>query len=242
VLVLRTLGAPERRRLRGRRARPVDAAEPEPVPTVRATIVRAQPFDSADEAAAWLSGLRADRGEVEAELASAVRDLNRARHARRAAAADPYAGDISSDHALVVRLGYGAGVEVAEGRFAAAVELPPFAARRARRSMESPDERFAALLGGRDRPLMAEELVLRARSDLDAGRERELALQARIALEALTAELGPEVDTDLEAHREPLERAAAAALRPGEEPPAGKAMVEAMAAMERILRRRRLGG
>jgi hypothetical protein len=241
VLVLRTLGAPERRHLRARRARPVDAAEPEPVPTARATIVRAQPFGSSGEAAAWLGGLRADRSGAEAELASALRLLNRARHARRTAAADPYAGDLSADHALVVRLGYGAGVEVAEGRFAAAVELSPSAGRRARRSMESPDERFAALIGGRDRPLMAEELVLRARSDLDAGREGELALQARIALEALTAELGPETVADLEAHREPLERAAAAALRPGAEPPAGEAMAEALAAMERVLRRRRLG-
>ena len=51
--------------------------------------------------------------------------------------------------------------------------------------MEAPDERFAALLGAREQPLVAEELVLRARMDLDAGRPREAALQARVALEAL---------------------------------------------------------
>ena len=60
-------------------------------------------------------------------------------------------------------------------------------ARRARRSMEAPEERFAALLGGREEVLPAEELVLRARADLNAGRLREAALQARVALEALLA-------------------------------------------------------
>ena len=54
-----------------------------------------------------------------------------------------------------------------------------------------PQERLAALLGARDAPLAAEELALRARVDLDAGRRREAALQLRIALEAGLAELEP---------------------------------------------------
>jgi hypothetical protein len=54
-----------------------------------------------------------------------------------------------------------------------------------------PQERLAALLGGRDAPLAAEELALRARIDLDAGRRREAALQLRIALECGLAELEP---------------------------------------------------
>ena len=45
------------------------------------------------------------------------------------------------------------------------------------------------MLGGRDSLLVGEELLLRARLDLDAGRPREAALQARIALEALLGEL-----------------------------------------------------
>ena len=40
--------------------------------------------------------------------------------------------------------------------------------------------------------LACEELVLRARADLDAGRFREAALQARVALESLLAEM-PEI-------------------------------------------------
>ena len=97
--------------------------------------------------------------------------------------------------ALVARIGLGDGESVADGRFAEAWELPPPGARRTRRSMEAPEERFAALVGGHGSPLAAEELVLRARADLDAGRTREAALQARVALEALLAELeSPAVD------------------------------------------------
>ncbi|HEV2812951.1 MAG TPA: hypothetical protein VGW10_06840, partial [Solirubrobacteraceae bacterium] len=44
-------------------------------------------------------------------------------------------------------------------------------------------------LGGRDAALACEDLALRARTDLDAGRVREAALQLRVALEAALAEL-----------------------------------------------------
>jgi hypothetical protein len=83
--------------------------------------------------------------------------------------------------------------------------------------------------------LAAEELVLRARSDLDAGRDREAALQARVAIEALIAETG--TDT-LEAERAAVIAAAASALA-GDAP---EGVEEAVAAMEALLRRRRLGG
>ena len=103
------------------------------------------------------------------------------------ASADPYATEVSPERALVARVGYGSGDEVADGRFGEARELPAHGARRARRSMEAPEERFAALLGGREEVLPAEELVLRARADLNAGRLAEAALQARVAIEALLA-------------------------------------------------------
>ena len=101
--------------------------------------------------------------------------------------------------------------------------------------MEAPEERFAAILGGHEPPLAAEELVLRARADLDAGRSREAALQARVAVEALIAETG---ERSLEDHRQVVIDAAAAAL-------AGErlgGLEDALAAMEALLRRRRLGG
>ncbi len=142
--------------------------------------------------------------------------------------------DVSAERALVVRIGYGGGAAVADGRFGEALELPRAGARRVRRSMEAPEERFAALLGGHEPPLVAEELVLRARADLDAGRAREAALQARVAIEALIAETGT---ADLDREREAVIAASSAAL--AGEPPDGVESV--VAAMESLLRRRRLG-
>jgi hypothetical protein len=240
VLVLGTLGAPERRGLRGRRARPVEEAEPEPVPTSRATVVRPEPFGSREEAAEWLAGLRGNDSAMEGELDAALRILNRALRAHRAAAADPWLAEVSADRALVARIGFGRGEAIAEGRYGEALELPRAGARRVKRSMEAPEERFAALLGARSEALVGEELVLRARADLAAGRPREAALQARVALEALLAELpGAEALADL---RSAVAEAAGAALR-GELDAAGTASIEeAVQAMEAALRRHRMRG
>jgi hypothetical protein len=248
VLVLSTLGAPERRRLLPGRARPraVESAEPEPVPTTRATVVRGAPFPSEDEAAAWLEGLRGDDDRLDGEVDAAVSVLNRALHSHRVATADPYVTEVSPERALVVRIGYGSGEEVADGRYGECVELPRSGRRRSRRSMEAPEERFAALLGGREDVLPAEELVLRARADLNAGRLAEAALQARVAIEALLAadvassESGA-AGASLGDHREAIGAAANAALR-GELPgDSAAALGEAVAAMELALKRRRLG-
>jgi hypothetical protein len=235
VLVLVTLGAPERHWLRDRRPREVDAVAPEPVPTSRATVARPEPFPTPEAAAAWLHGLRRDTEARDEELEHALAILNRALRAQRAAAADPYVADVSAERALVVRIGYGRGEAVADGRFGEAFELPRAGARQVKRSMEAPEERFAAILGGRETPLAAEELVLRARADLDAGRRREAALQARVAIEALIAETG---ERSLEEDREVVIEAAREAL--AGEPSSG--LEDALAAMEALLRRRRLGG
>lgn len=233
VLVLGTEGAPPR----SRKPRPVADAQPEPLPSARATVVRPEPFGSAAEASEWLAGLRADAEELELELGSALAVLNRALRAQRAATGDPYFAELSADRALVARVGYGAGEAVADGRFAEALELPRPGARRVKRSMETPEERFAALLGARERALVAEELVLRARADLNAQRTREAALQARVALEALIAELGV-----LAERREAVGAAANAALVGDLGDGDLRALTEAVQAMEAALRRHRLGG
>ena len=92
-----------------------------------------------------------------------------------------------------MRIGYGSGEEVADGRFTAAREVDvraSGASRRRRREEElRPQERVAAVLGGRERLDACETLLLRARADLDAGRDREAALQLRVGLEALLVEL-----------------------------------------------------
>jgi hypothetical protein len=201
-------------------------------------LIRPQPFGSREEAEAWLAGLRDDDDKADAELAEAARRLAQVLHAQRVAAADPAVPEGDPDKALVVRIGFGAGEQVADGRFASAWELPQGVRTRAKRSMEAPDERFAAILGGREQALACEALVLRARSDLDGGRVREAAFQARVALEALLAELP---GTDLADQRGPVGDAANAALR-GELTEATAAAVEdAVHAMETALRRRRLG-
>jgi hypothetical protein len=191
VLVIATLGAPTTRFaggaglwLRGRRPK---AASPAPaaVTTSRVTLVDAQPLDDPDAAERWLRAA----GDAEADAAVAV--LNRVLHLHRAATADPHVREVRREQAVVVRVGFGDGEQVADGRWRRALELP--AARRAVRRSAAlrPQERLAALLGGRDAALACEELALRARQDVDAGRRREAALQLDAALTAALAELEP---------------------------------------------------
>lgn len=220
--MLRTLGAPQRRLVGRRRTKDVSGASVEPVPTSRATIVRATPFDSTDEADAWLDATASDNDDA---VSVAARELNFVLRSHRAAASDPYARDVRADHALVVRLGYGEGEQVADGRFGRAVELPREPPKRKRDEALAPQERLAAVLGGRDMLLIGEELLLRARLDLDAGRPREAALQARIALEALLGELDDRFGAPLRPMREQVARAANAALD-GDLPESDAAAVE----------------
>jgi hypothetical protein len=105
----------------------------------------------------------------------------------------------------------------------------------------APDERLAALLSHREELLACEELVLRARTDLDAGRPREAALQARVALEAALAELRGD-ETGLAAHREAVARAANEALSGDPSSELQDGVSGAVKGIETALRRRRLGG
>ena len=223
MLVLDTLGATERRRLKGRRGRTLTDAEPEPVPTARATVIRAEAFASPEEAHAWLESVRRDEEARDAEIADALRRVNRAIRAQRAAAGDAYLREVSLGQALVLRLGYGSGESVAYGRFEEAWEAPP-GRKKVKRSMARPEERFAALIGAREQAGVAEDLVMRARLDIDAGHVREAALQARVALEALLAE------------------AAAAALRGPLDSATAAAVTDAVDHLEAALRRLRLAG
>jgi hypothetical protein len=196
VLVLATLGAPERRRLRERRGRPA-AAEPPPAPvtTARVTVVDAEPVP-VTEAERWLAAA----GPEDAERALA--QVARAVRAHRLASGDPSVREPGLSQALVVRAGHGAGEQVAEGRWSAARELPPARAGRRRRVAGlQPQERLAALLGGHEHALACEELTLRARHDLDTGHVREAALQLRAALDAALGELPAAAKTSADLQR-----------------------------------------
>jgi hypothetical protein len=185
------------------------------VVTGRATIIDVgEPFGDRAQAQAWLAGAGED------DLAIGLRVLNRVLHAHRVATADPYAGTVSRAQALVARIGFGAGEQVADGQWAQAREL--LAPRRSGRRTTAlhPQARLADALTGRGRLLACEELVLRARLDLDQDRPREAALQVLVALDAAVAELAvdPLADAladrldELRAQRDPVAAAGQSAL------------------------------
>ncbi|WCB95876.1 hypothetical protein DSM104299_04627 [Baekduia alba] len=189
VLVLETIGAPPRRRRRSRFGRSAGRAEPSPaissVPVTVATLVGAAPIGDPDTAAAWLAST-----DLQAEVARAVDVLNGVLHAQRVVRADPFVREVAAEQALAIRVGIGRGDDVAHGHWEDALLVdPPALAVQRRVHALRPQERFAALLAGRDVALAAEELTLRARLDLDRGRTREAALQLRVALEAALSEL-----------------------------------------------------
>ena len=155
VVVVRQLSAAERRRPR-RRPRGEEAdATPREVTTWRITIIDARALAGADAAADWLR-----RADHDAVVTDAIERLSRVLHLHRIAAADPAARDLAAEQALVVRIGYGSGEQVADATWDAAVVLPaPKESRRPRTAALRPQERLAALLGGRDAPLACEELA-----------------------------------------------------------------------------------
>ena len=246
MLVLATLGAPQRRWLRGRRPRAA-APAPAPVSTARATLVGARPFAARAAAESWLREAVAD-SEEQAQAGLAV--LNRILYLHRVASADAHVREVGLDQALVVRLGFGEGEQVSTGHWVRAVEVPrrPTAHRRA--AALRPQERLAALLGTRDVALACEELALRARQDVDAGRRREAALQLDVALLAALAELEPwAARGDLAARLDELSRlrpavaaAAQAALQGGVDDEHDEAVRLALERLEAALRARTAPG
>ena len=244
IVVIGGLQAPRRagrgrRALRPRRAR--DAA-PAPVDVTRATVIDAAPLYERDAAEEWLARAAADDPGGVVERALAV--LNRTVSGYRVAAADPYVPDPDPARATVVRVGYGTGEQVAHGEWEAARVLPPRAPGQRRALV--PQQRVAALLSGRDVALACEELALRARGDLRAGRLREAAMQAHLALEAAVAELGSwraqgvmaERLEDLAARREAVAAAANAALEGGLDDAGAEAVEAALGRVEAALRAR----
>jgi hypothetical protein len=254
VLVVQTLGAPPPPARRRRRPRKAEAgAEPAALPLTRVTAVRAfSPFEDEADAAAWLDGATEAEDTADALVADGVGLLNRALHVHRVASADPQAHELTPERAVAVRIGYGDGEEVADGRFSAAREVDVWAsgASRRRRRQEDlrPQERVAAVLGGREQVEVCETLLLRARADLDAGRDREGALQLRVGLEALLVELkgaatDPEHESDmglLNSRRSEVGEAANAALHGDLSAQQKHQVQELLEICERILRRRRI--
>jgi DNA-directed RNA polymerase specialized sigma24 family protein len=249
VLVLTTLAAPERRGACGwaagrrpRRAAP--GAPPAEVPVTRATVVDAEPFPSRAAADAGGPARRRGRGGGPSGSSTASCTPSAPPPPTRTC------GRCAREQALVVRVGVGEGEQVAHGlggrrRASRAAARPAGGRGRAC----APQERLAALLGGRDVALACEELTLRARIDLDAGRGREAALQLRVALEAALAELvpwgdRPEVADRLAALRAGARRvgdAANAALQGGLDDATQADVERVVGALEEALRARTAG-
>lgn len=236
VLVIATTGAERRGRRRRRRPVTADAT----VAVGRATLIAADPLQI--DADAWLR-----EADLEAEATAALATLNRAVDLHRIAAADPHVPTLSRGQCLLVRVGTGAGDQVADGHWTRAVLLGPAPApKRDRTSVLRPQERLGAILGGRDVALACELLTLRARADVDAGRWREAAFQLRVALEAALAELLPwsgqgDIDEridELRTMRGAVGEAANAALQGGLDDPRIADVVQVLERVEAALRAR----
>ncbi len=248
------MGAPAPRARRRRRRSSSADPEPTPLTLTRVTAIRAfAPLADEEEAARWLDEVCEAEDTVDVLAEEAIALLNRALHAQAVSAANPSAHtQLSPERAERVLIGYGSGEETAQGRFrdARQVDLGSrFGSRRRQREEElRPQERVAAVLRGREQLDACETLLLRARADLDAGRDREAALQLRVGLEALLAELksalsdpGHERDMGLLQERKSEVGAMANAALEGEINQDQQAqMEELLEVCERVLRRRRV--
>lgn len=253
VLVLQTLGAPPaaRRRRRPKRAEAGEGAKP--LTLTRATAIRAfAPFAEEAEASRWLDEACEAEDTVDVLVDEGLDLLNRALHAQAVASADPGSrSELAAEGAERILLGFGTGEETSVGRFrdARLVDVAPRASRRRRREEElRPQERVAAMLGGRERADACETLLLRARADLNAGRDREAALQLRVGLEALLVELkgaltdpGHEEDMGvLNERRGEAGKAANVALQSELSAEQRNQVEELLKLSERVIRRRRV--
>lgn len=255
VLVVETLGAPappRRRRRRPRESAPDSG--PQTLPLARVTVVRStQPFAGEEGAARWLDDVVADDAAVDDLVAEGLALLNRALHVNAVASGDPHPQAYAPGRTAAVRIGFGSGEQVADGEFNSAREIDVqggVSRRRQRTEALRPQERFAGVLGGRERLDACETLLLRARADLDAGRTREAALQLRIGLDALLVELKDALDdpahaediATLESRRDQVAGAARAALQGDLNATQPDTVEELTAICERVLRRRRVIG
>jgi hypothetical protein len=159
------------------------------VPLTRVIVTGTERFRVRSEALEWLEATVSDTQRRAALVRSATRLLNKALNALRAAARDPLVQDVGATRALAVRIGFGEGEEIAEGRWSEARQLPP--PRRGRLDDVDPQTRVAAVLAGREEVHPAETLLQRARLDLEQGRVDEAVYGLSAASTALDDLPGP---------------------------------------------------
>jgi len=111
-------------------------------------VASSDPFDGEAAAERWLDTTAEDPERRVAEAKAAVALLNRALAAVREAAEDPLVHDVGASTALAIRIGYGSGDDLVEGRFTEARQLPPPPT--PRRASLDPQQHVAEVLGGGD--------------------------------------------------------------------------------------------
>ncbi len=209
--------------------------------TSRATLIAARPFATREVSERWLADI-----DPESEVDSCLTILDQVLYLHRAASADRSVRPLGTAQALAIRIGIGSGEQVADGAWSRVRELRPSMFSRRHNAALRSDERLAALLTGRDVVLACETLALRAREDFHADRQREAALQMRIALAAALSELAgwthrgdlaQRVD-ELRALAPTVEAAAEVALSGGLHADAAAAVEHALTRLEAALRAR----
>ena len=211
-------------------------------------------FEDEKAADAWLQETTATEDNIDRLVEQGIDELNQALHTQAVASGDPYPQTVTPVRATTIRIGFGGGEALVDGAFTSAHQVDPGLGPRSRRRQRDeelrPQQRLAAVLGGREQLDACETLLLRARADLNAGRNREAALQLRVGLEALLVELkgalgddGHEEDmATLEGRRHEAGELANAALRGNLTAEQRQSLSELLATSERVLRRRRVLG
>lgn len=216
IVVVQTVEAHLARRARRLR----EAPSPGEVDLTRVTVIDASPSRAPQD----------DSERVDVALSIVGRALT----AHRVAIVEP-SDPGSPPEPLATRVGVGTGPQVADGLWMEAREPKLPRRRTSRRRPPASDERFAALLGGRQEFPACALVALRARADLNAGRTREAALMIEAALGAarneLRGKIGPARREELAAHSG---SAAAAAEAAREGPVDAAVMADAEAALSRL--------
>src|SRR3954453_23277171 len=118
VVVVQTFGAPPvGRPRRRRRPRRVDLPEPPTeVPVTRLTVIPADEL-SADDTSRELDRMAGDSDPAEEAVPDGLRAANRLMRAHRIATQDPHGHEIGRAAPLAIRVGFGTGGELADGRW-----------------------------------------------------------------------------------------------------------------------------
>jgi len=261
VLAVETEGAmpPARRKRRRPRSAPPERGLAR-VPVTVATIVFAgEPLDRTS-AGEWLR-----QASLDPRAGELIRDglavLERGVAAACATTGRAIGEPAGPERLLAVRIGYGEGERVYEGRFLEAMDVDPGGGapgpRGKRLDRIVPLPRIVSILAGREPILACEVMIPRVRADLDSGRLDPAALTVGEAVRATVAELefaleDPEHEVDLDRLEELLPDLLAipAELFGDRSPPAGSIEREqirgrvgsALEVAERAIRRYRISG